>query len=107
MTKPTITAQRRSPVKRVPTRKGRLRRERPSPCAPCRTVVITIVAVRPHINMLQNPGRAAPNMSLAPALRCFSKSRRGIDQAHMRERLGEVAKRRAALHVDLLGEKAK
>src|SRR5215213_4767507 len=52
-----MTAQRRSPIKKVPARNGRLRRDRPIPWAPCRIVVIATVASKPQIIMLQNDGR--------------------------------------------------
>src|SRR4051794_31491372 len=100
-----VTAQRRSPVKNVPARNGRLRRDSPNPCAPCRTVVMATVATRPQTIMLQNGGSAVAVMPLL--LPCsVRQGEGGVDQTHMRERLGKVAESRAALNVDLLREQA-
>src|SRR5829696_9253409 len=100
-----MTAQRRSPIKKVPARNGRLRRDRPMPWAPCRIVVIATVASKPQIIMLQNDGR--PVTDIGSLVRPSRRQReRGVDQTHMGERLGEVAEGSSSLGIDLLREQS-
>src|SRR5215213_2849535 len=100
-----MTAQRRSPIKKVPARNGRLRRDIPMPWAPCRIVVIATVASKPQIIILQNDGRPVTDIG-SPVWLTRRQCERRVDQANMGERLGKVAEGSSSLGINLLREQS-
>ena len=101
---PKIVALLRFAVNIVPTRKGRLRRDNPSPWLPERIVVIATVAISPQSTRLWQQVERHRSLLLAPLGAC---QRQGSeDHADMREGLREVAQLTAVFRIDLLGEQS-
>src|ERR671937_229526 len=105
--KPRISAHLRLPEKKVPTRNGRLMREKPSPRLPSRMDVIATVAMNPQRTRKPSEAGNPLDIGQSRSFCCLLDRARRVDQANMGKRLRKVAQRGAAVGIDFLREQAK